>query len=134
MKVTFKSTDSLDHFVGSNDEGKTINISSDGNAPRPMQVLLMAAAGCSSMDVVHVMRKMKQNVTNLEVQVEGTRKDEIPKVFTKIHMHYILTGENIDEQKVQRAIELSLGKYCSVSKMLEKAAEITSSFEIVPSK
>ena len=133
MKVTFKSTGTLDQFVGSNEEGNTINISSDGSAATPMQVLLMAAAGCSSMDVVHVMRKMKQKVTNLKVQVEGTKKDEIPKIFTKIHLHYILTGEDIDEQKVQRAIDLSIGKYCSVSKMLEKAAEITTSFEIIAS-
>ncbi len=134
MKVTFKSTDSLDHFVGTNEDGNTINVSADNSAPRPMQVLLMSIAGCSSMDVAHVMRKMKQNVHNLEVQVDGTRRDEIPKIFTKIHMHYILTGEDIDPKKVQRAIDLSVGKYCSVSKMLEKTAEITTSFEIISSK
>lgn len=94
-----------------------------------MQALLMAAAGCSSIDVVMILEKMKQPIKDIKVEVSGTRKSEIPKVYTKIHMHYILIGE-IDEEKAKRAIDLSLEKYCSVSLMLQKAAEFTSSFEI----
>ncbi|MCL4106503.1 UNVERIFIED_CONTAM: hypothetical protein GTU68_030461 [Idotea baltica] len=96
-----------------------------------MELLLMSMAGCSSIDIVSILDKMRQGLETLDVQVEGFREEgAVPAVFTKIHIHYVLSGD-LKEAKVKQAIDMSLGKYCSVSKMLEKAAEITSSYEIV---
>ena len=95
-----------------------------------MELLLMSFAGCSSIDIITYLKKMRQELIDFDVQVEGFREENaIPAVFTKIHIHYILTGQ-LKPSKVEKAISLSLEKYCSVSKMLEKAAEITCSYEI----
>ena len=102
-----------------------------GKGVRPMELLLMSMAGCSSIDIVSILDKMRQKLEHLDVEVQGFREEgAIPAVFTKIHIHYILSGD-LKESKVKSAIDMSLGKYCSVSKMLEKAAEITSSYEIL---
>lgn len=101
----------------------------DGSAVGPMQAVLMATAGCSTIDIVMILEKMKQPLEDIQVEVDGKRREKIPRVYTHIHLHYKLKGD-LSEKKVQRAVELSLGKYCSVSKMLEKSVEITSSFEI----
>lgn len=130
MKVKLKSTNSLQQYAAFNENGKGIMLSGDGSAAGPMQAVLMAAAGCSTIDIVMILEKMKQPLENVEVEVDGTRREKLPRIYTKIHFHYKLSGE-LDKKKVKRAIDLSLGKYCSVSKMLEKSAEITSSFEIV---
>jgi len=130
MKVKLQSTDSLQNYAAFNEQGKGLFLGNDGKAVGPMQAVLMAAAGCSTIDIVMILEKMKQPLKNIEVDVDGTRRDEIPRTYTAIHFHYKLTGD-LDKKKVQRAIDLSLGKYCSVSKMLEKSAKITSSFEII---
>lgn len=130
MKVTLKRLNDSKHFQASNDDGHTIELSGDGNAVGPMQSVLMAAAGCSSIDIVMILEKMRQPLEDIKVEVEGKRKDDIPRVFTDIHMHYILTG-NLKEEKVKKAIGMSLGQYCSVSLMLAKAVNVTSSYEIV---
>ncbi len=129
MKIQLKNANSLEHYVATNDAGHQIELSGDGSAVGPMQAVLMAVAGCSTIDVVAILKKMKQPLESIEVDADGGRREEIPRTYTSIHLHYKLTGA-LDETKVARAIELSLGKYCSVSKMLEKSAEITSSYEI----
>lgn len=99
--------------------------------PRPMELLLMGAGGCTSVDVVMILQKSRQDVTGCEVDISAERADENPKVFTKIHMHFIVTGRNLKPEIVDRAIKLSAEKYCSASIMLGKTAEITHDFEIV---
>lgn len=129
MKVTLKRINDSKHFEATNEAGHTIQLSGDGNAVGPMQSVLMAAAGCSTIDIVMILEKMRQPLEDIQVKIEGKRKEEIPRVFTDIHMHYVLKGD-LKEEKVKKAIELSLTQYCSVSLMLEKAVNITSSFEI----
>lgn len=121
--------DNLQQFTASNEKGQTVSMSGDGTATGPMQMLLKAVAGCSTIDVVMILEKMRQKLQQVEVEVEGIRRDEIPRIYTKIHLHYILKGD-IKETKAAQAIEMSLQKYCSVSKMIDAVAEITSSFEI----
>ncbi len=130
MKISLKSNGSLNAFEASNEAGHKIQLSGDGSAVGPMESVLMAAAGCSTIDIVMILGKMKQPLENIEVKVSSERREEIPRTFTNIHLHYILTGD-LKEKKVIQAIDSSLEKYCSVSKMLEKSAEITSSYEIV---
>lgn len=89
----------------------------------------MAMAGCSTIDVVMILEKMKQSIVDIEVIVEGKRAEDHPKVYTSITAHYILYGD-IKEKKAEQAIQLSVDKYCSVAKMLDKTAHISTSFEI----
>ncbi len=91
---------------------------------RPMETLLSALAGCSAMDVMHIMKKQRQGLERLEVEVDAERADAIPAVFTKIHLRFKGYGP-IDREKLQKAVELSIEKYCSVSKMLQPAVEVT---------
>jgi len=130
MKVSLKSGDNLNAFIATNEKGHTVNLSGDGSAAGPMESVLMAVAGCSTIDIVMILKKMRQPLDNIEVEVEAERREDIPRTFTKINLHYILHG-NLKEKKVEQAINSSLDKYCSVSKMLEKAAEISSTYEIV---
>jgi len=97
---------------------------------RPMEMLLLGLGGCSSIDVMLILNKSKQNVTDCVAEVSATRADNIPKVFTHIHVHFVVTGHQIDEGRVKRAVELSAEKYCSASLMLAKSAKITHSYEI----
>jgi len=97
---------------------------------RPMQMLLAAAGGCSAIDIVGILKKQRQNPDSMTIEVEGTRVQKgTYSEFSAIHMHYIFTGD-LDEKKVEKAIELSVTKYCSVSKTLEKTAKITTSFVV----
>lgn len=98
--------------------------------PRPMEMLLMGMGGCSAFDVVQILQKSRQAITDCEVMLEAERAEEHPKVFTRIHAHYIVTGRNLAEKQVARAVELSAEKYCSASIMLGRTAEITHDFEI----
>lgn len=100
--------------------------------PRPMELVLMGTAACSAFDVVLILRKGRQNVVDCIAEAEAQRAETDPKVFTRIHIHFIVTGRNLDQEKVARAIKLSAEKYCSASAMLAKTAEITHDFEIVP--
>lgn len=103
----------------------------DGIAPSPMEVVLMGMGACSSIDVVDILQTGRQQVTDCEVKLSSERAEEAPRVFTKINAHFIVSGNDLNEKKVKRAVELSMEKYCSVAKMLEQAAEITSSYEVV---
>ena len=97
---------------------------------RPMEMVLMGTGGCSAIDVVHILRKSRQDLVDCVVELEADRADEDPKVFTRIHFHYVVTGRGLNPLQVQRAIKLSKDKYCSATIMLAKTAEITSDFEI----
>lgn len=132
MKVTLKSDGALDLFKAENESGHSISLGNNGKATGPMQAVLMAAAGCSTIDIVMILEKMKQDLKHIEVEVEGKRREEIPRTYTDIHLHYKMYGR-IKEKKAEQAVNSSLEKYCSVSLMLEKAAKITSSFEIIES-
>jgi putative redox protein len=97
---------------------------------RPMEMLLLGIAGCSGFDVVMILEKGRVGLVTCDVEVEAERANDDPKVFTRIHMHYIVKGEGLTEDKVKRAVELSAEKYCSASVMLGKTATITHDWEI----
>ncbi len=98
--------------------------------PRPMEMVLMGLGGCSGIDVMLILNKSRQRVRTCEIEIEAERADAVPAVFTRIHVRYIFSGENLDRKKVARAVALSMEKYCSVTRMLEKSAVITHDFEI----
>jgi putative redox protein len=99
--------------------------------PRPMELLLTGLGGCTAFDVILILGKSRQDVRDCVAELEAERAETDPKVFTKIHIHFIVTGKNLDPAKVERAIKLSQEKYCSASIMLAKTAEITHDFEII---
>ncbi|MBN1178685.1 MAG: OsmC family protein [Anaerolineae bacterium] len=99
--------------------------------PSPMEYLLLGLAGCTGMDVVSILQKKRQPFTNLEVRVTAERADEHPRVYTKVHMTFVVTGKDVKPEAVERAIELSETKYCSASAMFAKTAEMSTSYEIV---
>ncbi|UZG43835.1 OsmC family protein [Caldimonas thermodepolymerans] len=100
-------------------------------APRPMETVLAGTGGCTAYDVVLILKRGRHDVRGCQVQVEAERAETDPKVFTKIHMHFVVTGRGLPEAAVQRAIQMSHDKYCSASIMLGKTAAITTSYEIV---
>lgn len=128
MKVSLTSDD-LKTFHGSNVKDQTITLG-NGNAVGPMEGVLLSAAGCSTIDIVLILEKMRQPLESIEVQVEGTRQEAIPRIFTHMHLHYILKG-NLKDKKVKEAVDLSIEKYCSVVIMLAKAVVVSTSYEIV---
>lgn len=99
---------------------------------RPMEMLLLGMGGCTNFDVVHILKKQRQDVTDCVAELEAERAETEPKVFTKIHVHFVVKGNNLNENKVAKAVELSADKYCSASIMLGNAGvAITHDFEIV---
>lgn len=123
-------------FAGESGSGHTITM--DG-APegggrnlgaRPMETVLIGTGGCTAYDVVHILKKGRAPITDCVVEIAAERADEDPKVFTKIHFHFIVTGKGLKREQVDRAIHLSAEKYCSASIMLAKTAAITHDFEI----
>ncbi len=107
--------------LGSGYEFEVSGQASAENGGSAMEFLLAGVAGCTAMDVVHVLRKMRQNFSGLRVEIRGTRAEEHPKVYTEAEIVYVVTGENIDPQAVERAIELSQETYCSASVMFKRA-------------
>ncbi|MCO6414393.1 MAG: OsmC family protein [Thiogranum sp.] len=97
---------------------------------RPMEMLLLGMGGCTAFDVVHILRKSRQAVTDCVAELQAERAAEDPKVFTSVHVHFIVTGRDLEEKRVARAVSLSAEKYCSASIMLGKTAEITHDYEI----
>ncbi|GAA0421044.1 OsmC family protein [Cocleimonas flava] len=97
---------------------------------RPMEMLLLGLGGCASFDVVSMLKKSKQDIQDCEVEITAERAETEPKVFTKIHLHFVISGNDISEKRVARAIELSADKYCSASIMLGELAKITHDYEI----
>ena len=129
----------LDHmsFVGESGSGHSVVMDGAPEAGgrnlgvRPLEMLLLGLGGCTAFDVVSILRKSRQQLVDCEVEIEAERAESIPKVFTKIHLHFIVSGRDLDQGKVAKAIDLSADKYCSASRMLEKTAAITHDFEIV---
>ena len=124
-------------LIGEADSGHGIVI--DGAAEiggrnlgvRPMEMMLMGLGGCAAMDILHILKKKRQNITDCVIEVEGQRRDEYPQVFTEIHVHFIITGHDLKDNHVKQAVDLSAEKYCSVSAMLGKTAKISHDYEIV---
>ena len=98
---------------------------------RPMEMLLIGMGGCTAFDIVLILKKARQQVTDCVVGIEADRADTVPKVFTRIHVHFIVTGFGLSDKQVARAVELSAKKYCSASIMLGKSANITHDYELV---
>ena len=98
--------------------------------PRPMELVLMGTGACTAIDVMLILRKSRQAVTGCEVELDSERATEDPKVFTRIHFHFVVTGRSLARAQVERAITLSRDKYCSATAMLAKTAAVTSDFEI----
>lgn len=98
---------------------------------RPMEMLLIGLGGCSAFDVLHILRKARLDVEDCRVELQAERAQTVPKVFTQIHMHFVVSGKNIPEAKVKRAVELSAEKYCSASIMFKQSATITHDYEII---
>lgn len=124
-------------FVGESGTGHTIvmdgpaEAGGHGTGMRPMELLLLGLGGCTSFDVIDILKKSRQDVTDCVVDVSAERSEEAPKVFTKIHVHYKISGRNLKSNFVDRAVKLSTEKYCSASIMLAKTAEITHDYEVI---
>ncbi|MFK0574062.1 OsmC family protein [Endozoicomonas sp.] len=122
-------------FLGLTASGNSVVMDADKNqksAPSPMEMVLMGLGGCSSVDVVNILEKARQKVISCHVDIDSERADAIPAVFTRIHLNFVVKGNNIKESQVQRAVNLSAEKYCSVAHMLGKGGvEITHSYEII---
>ncbi|MCO6433901.1 putative redox protein [Nitrosomonas nitrosa] len=99
--------------------------------PRPMELILLGLGGCSTIDVILILQKSRQEITDCVVEIDAVRAVEDPKVFTDIHMHFIVTGKKLNAHQVERAISLSAEKYCSASIMLKNSVNITHDFEII---
>lgn len=126
--MAFEGHSDSDHKVMM-DAGEAVGGMNRG--ARPMEMLLLGLGGCTSIDVMLMLNKSKQDVTDCRVEIEAERAHDIPAVFTKIHVHFVVSGRNIKANRVERAIKLSADKYCSASVMLGKTAEITHDFEVI---
>lgn len=136
MKVRLKRLNDAVRFEGVNDAGNSVIIEGgpdaggEGKGVRPTEALLMSLAACSSVDVVMILKKMRQDLQDIQVDIEGERAmDQVPAVFTKIHLTFYLTGQ-IKPAKAEQALKLSVEKYCTVVKMLEGSVGITYSYEL----
>ena len=124
-------------FMAESDSGHALimdgspEIGGRNMGPRPMELLLMGTGGCTSIDVVMILKKSRQDVVGCEVEISAERAGDHPKVFTRVHMHFIVSGRGLKPDTVDRAIKLSAEKYCSASIMLGKTAAMTHDFEIV---
>ncbi|MBN4080446.1 OsmC family protein [Beggiatoa alba] len=136
MKTTIKWVEDVT-FMGKTESGHAVVMDGPPDhggrnlGPRPMEMLLLGLGGCTSFDVIMILKKARQAVNDCVIEISAERADKEPKVFTKIHVHFILTGTNLKEKHVERAVSLSAEKYCSASIMLGKSAEITHDFEII---
>ncbi len=129
----------LDHmsFVGESGSGHSIVMDASPEAGgrdlgvRPMEMLLLGLGGCASIDVVMILQRSRQAITDCTVEIAAERAETEPKVFTKIHLHFVVEGHHLAEDRVKRAINLSAEKYCSASRMLGKTAEVTHDYEVL---
>jgi putative redox protein len=124
-------------FLGESGTGHTIvmdgpeEAGGHGTGMRPMELLLLGMGGCTTFDVIEILKKSRQDVRDCVVEIDGERSEEVPKVYTNIHVHYIITGKNVKANFVERAIKMSIEKYCSATLMLAKTATITHDYEII---
>lgn len=137
MNISIERVGSMAFSATAGDSGHTVlmdaspAVGGDNRGPRPMELLLMGLGGCTSIDVVMILEKARQEISNCKVEISAERAETEPRVFTKIHVHFIVSGKTLSEDRVARAIELSAEKYCSASIMLGKTATITHDFEIL---
>jgi len=121
-------------FEGTGDSGHSIlldagpAVGGQDQGPRPMETVLSALGGCTGMDVISILKKMRQEVETFKMDISAERAEDHPKKFTKVHVHYVLTGSNLDDKKVKKAVDLTQTTYCSVASSLN--AEVKASFEI----
>jgi len=136
MKARIKWVEGM-AFVGESGSGHTVVMDGPPESGgrdlgiRPMEMLLLGMGGCTAFDVMFILKKARQQVTDCVVEVQAERAERPPRVFTRIHVHFILSGRDLAEQQVARAVDLSAEKYCSASIMLGKAADISHDYEIV---
>ncbi|EKE84523.1 OsmC family protein [Idiomarina xiamenensis] len=119
-------------FMGTSESGHQVVLDANkgAHAPSPMENVLISLGGCSSVDVVSILQKARQYITDCRCEISAERADAVPAVFTRIHLHFVVSGFAVAEKHVERAVALSADKYCSVAKMLEKAVTISHSFAI----
>lgn len=126
-------------FVGEAESGHALAFGTahgDGGkpGPSPMELVLLGTGGCTAWDVVNILEKGREPVDDVAVALDADRADTEPRVYTRIHLHFTVTGRGVDPRKVARAIELSMDKYCSASAMLAKTAEMTHDFEVLDTR
>ena len=122
-------------FEGTGGSGLTVSLDTiaeegGGTGFSPIELTLVSLAGCTAMDVISILKKKRQDVTGFEVRAHGLRADDHPKIYTDITLEYVVRGHGVDPKAIERAIELSETKYCSVAGMLKKAANITTTFRV----
>ena len=127
-RMTFIGKAGTNHLVPMD---TTPEFDGDSSATKPLELLLIALGGCTGMDIVPLFKKMRQDVTTVELNISAERSEDHPRVYTKIDIEYVVTGKALEDDKVKRAIELSQEKYCSVSAMLEKACPLNYTIRIV---
>lgn len=123
-------------FTGQTESGHSIVIgTTDGDAPKPgpsaMELVLMGAGSCAAWDVVEILRKSRQHIDDVIVELEADRAETPPKVFTRLHLHFIVKGRHVSSDKVKRAVDLSIETYCSAVAMLKSTMPVTYDFEVV---
>lgn len=120
-------------FLGTSESGHSMILDANGGnlAPSPLESILISLGSCSSVDVVSILQKTKQKIDGCTVEINGSRVDTVPKLFSKIHLHFIITGVDIKEKHVERAVNLAADKYCSIALMLNGNVEISHDFSIV---
>jgi len=136
MKAVVKWLDHMS-FVGESESGHSVVMDGPPESGgrnmgvRPMEMVLLGMGGCTAFDVVMILQRQRQAITDCHVELSAERADEVPKVFTRIHAHYVVKGKGLDAKKVARAVDMTAEKYCSVSIMLAKSVDVTHDFEIV---
>lgn len=126
-------------FVGQSGTGHSIVLGSGGGtdggsiAPSPMELVLIGLGGCSAFDVVHILEKGRERIEDCVVELDADRAETEPRVFTRVHLRYVVTGRGLDRAKVERAVQLSADKYCSASAMIAKTATMTYEVEVIDS-
>ena len=136
MKAVVKWLDNMS-FVGESESGHSVVMDGPPESGgrnlgvRPMEMVLLGMGGCTAFDVVMILQRQRQDISDCYVELSAERADEAPKVFTKIHVHYVVKGKALDEKKVARAVDMTAEKYCSVSIMLAQSVEVSHDFEII---
>jgi putative redox protein len=135
-KARIKYTGGM-QFVGEADSRHAVVMDAEekfggrDSGPRPMELLLMGIGGCSGMDIVSILKKKREQVTDLDINVDGKMAEDYPHKYTQIDIEYVVTGKNLSDEAVKRAVQISMDKYCSVKATLEGSAKITYSYKIV---
>jgi putative redox protein len=136
MKAVVKWLDNMS-FVGESESGHSVVMDGPPDSGgrnlgvRPMEMVLLGMGGCTAFDVILILQRQRQDITDCHVELSAERAEEVPKVFTKIHVHYVVKGNGLNEKKVARAIDMTAEKYCSVSIMLSQSVEVSHDFEII---